>query len=82
MLKGEKMEKMHCYEYLSCEKHDCMMFLKEENNETPCWDTEGTLCFDDRINSHINNGHDKSFFCENCLYRQHMLDGKFPYIAK
>ena len=30
-----------CYEYLGCDKYDCVMYGKSDVN---CWEVEGTLC--------------------------------------
>jgi hypothetical protein len=31
-----------CYEYLGCDKKDCIMHGRKDTNS--CWEVEGTLC--------------------------------------
>ncbi len=31
-----------CYEYLGCDKQDCIMHGRKDNEN--CWEVEGTLC--------------------------------------
>ena len=41
---GNQKEKIMepCYEYLGCDKKDCIMYGRKDTNR--CWEIEGTLC--------------------------------------
>ena len=43
-----------CYEYLGCEKKDCIMHGRKDTNS--CWEVEGTLCNHPGIQIERNRG--------------------------
>jgi len=51
-----------CYEYLGCDKHDCIMYGK---SDTKCWEVEGTLCNHPGIELMKKAKIDK---CAYCIY--------------
>jgi len=43
MVSNQKEKTMEpCYEYLGCDKRDCIMHGRKDTNR--CWEVEGTLC--------------------------------------
>ncbi len=56
-----------CYEYLGCEKFDCVMYGRKEG--PPCWEVEGTLCNHPALELIQKMNKDK---CEFCIYYKAM----------
>lgn len=70
-----------CYEYLGCDKKDCIMYARRDNK--PCWEVEGTLCNYDGIASarekHAHEKKEVACAASACIYyeafSQHKQDG-------
>jgi len=52
-----------CYEYLGCDKKDCVMYGNK--NEVKCWEVPGTLCNHPGMELIEKKGKDK---CKYCIY--------------
>jgi len=59
--KDKIMEK--CYEYLGCDKFECIMYGKTGN--TKCWEVDATLCNHPGMELFKNKALNK---CEYCIY--------------
>ncbi|MCW8929040.1 MAG: hypothetical protein OQL19_02235 [Gammaproteobacteria bacterium] len=58
-----------CYNYFDCQQTECIMF--ECDDDHPCWETEGTLCFFPPLKPLIQEVNHKEK-CDFCLYKNHM----------
>ncbi len=54
-----------CYEYLGCDKHDCIM--RDREDEVNCWEMEGTQCHHPGMKLMLEYTKDK---CQFCIYRR------------
>jgi hypothetical protein len=52
-----------CYRYIGCDKTDCVMY--EKDDETKCWDVQGTLCNHPGMELMEKKSIDK---CKYCIY--------------
>ena len=52
-----------CYEYLGCDKYDCVMHGSSDDIE--CWEVEGTLCNHQGLELIKNIDKEK---CAYCIY--------------
>ena len=60
-----------CYEYLGCQKHDCVMFQMKD--KTPCWKVDGTLCNHlgiEAVKDEIEGDKEKVCEISGCIYYQ------------
>ncbi len=58
-----------CYEYLGCDKQECIMHGQKGNNN--CWEVDGTLCNHEGIEIvRSKHGGQKENACarSNCIY--------------
>ena len=56
-----------CYEYLGCDKKDCIMYKRSDNK--PCWEVEETLCCSPGVeNMKKELGGKKINACVKCIY--------------
>jgi hypothetical protein len=55
-----------CYEYLGCNKTDCVMFETADRN---CWEVEGTLCHQPAVETlRKAKCGNKAVACALCIY--------------
>ena len=55
-----------CYEYLGCQKEDCIMRQRLDNKQ--CWEVEGTLCSAHAIEIMQKHRGKKIDVCIDCIY--------------
>jgi hypothetical protein len=55
-----------CYEYLGCGMRKCIMYETQDN--TPCWEVEGTLCSSHGVALVQSRTGGEKYVCVECLY--------------